>query len=927
MFGDRPNPDATRLARALMSMGGGALAEIQECTALQEKLTEFEVRSSLSVKVRAVSASGGDRAFAVGQGAKWRAIFGGARKTSCRGDDCRWLALARAATRSGRARGLRRQGGEHVERRAPGRNENFAAAAPVGHPGHAGPSAPALRGDRKVVDHWSVISHGKASPAKFIAQADEASLNERKIACLTPGCRPKPGKIWSRGVAVQGSPVNVFSRCARLQRQRYREQEVRAEAVGEKRSGGQLPPASDRRARGRHIAEFQNRKAGAVAVTAQTTCRSPQAKVGAVSLPCLALPGNLLGLPVQVRHKQKSLPLLGIIDTSSMYSVINWQAARELGIASGPADAKLGNAAKAAAWDAEAEWELLKQAIRTVSDRMAAGRDRAGVAPPEVDDKVGLMMRFVQAHAVGLAREAAVGQLAELSGAAAADPTRDHRRDRLFQMLRRLSPGRPTSLPAVRNARGEVVTDPEGDVQAALDSSPDSAPGPDGIPFLSWRLLGPLAVDVLFKVLQRVATDPGSPALDDFLRGSDVSTGFNRSLKVFLPKEFSRIFGFRLNLPKTVIVPLSLQDATLLARFVSERFTAWAGIKVELHAMYLGFVLGPERGDLAITKPLKKFLERVRDWGAAGGGLLLTALAYSVYIIPVIAFLLQLDNLPPAWGQTEAPALRTLVPGLEFWCIPADLRNLRGLGFPKDSPDAARLSLACRFRVARREGLPDGLRVAERSRELRLRMRDAEHLDRIARWSSWFQRSFVFHLEAAAAHLAASGVRPDALEGELARGEPRPYCSSAAAAVRRGLQRAALAALPRGVQSRMERRTRYKLTVRNVSQFPRCRAERCLAVLRELGARVTPRTWAAHYAACPAARRFAQTWLGLHRPGPRQDCTSCFLLLDMPLRRVTAEPGLLVRKALRTAAVCKRARRCPSAFASSLGGILSPSEP
>lgn len=96
------------------------------------------------------------------------------------------------------------------------------------------------------------------------------------------------------------------------------------------------------RARG----EQRLKKAGAVAVAAQAACRGPQANAGAVPLPCLALPGSLLGLPVQVRYKQKTLPLLGVIDTSSMYSVINWQAARDLGIASGPTDAKLGGATK-----------------------------------------------------------------------------------------------------------------------------------------------------------------------------------------------------------------------------------------------------------------------------------------------------------------------------------------------------------------------------------------------------------------------------------------------------------------------------------------------------------------------------------------------------------------------------------------------------
>mmetsp|Transcript_90863 Transcript_90863/g.236724 ORF Transcript_90863/g.236724 Transcript_90863/m.236724 type:complete len:519 (+) Transcript_90863:81-1637(+) len=137
------------------------------------------------------------------------------------------------------------------------------------------------------------------------------------------------------------------------------------------------------RARG----EQRLKKAGAVAVTAQTTCRSPQAKVGAVSLPCLALPGNLLGLPVQVRHKQKSLPLLGIIDTSSMYSVINWQAARELGIASGPADAKLGNAAKVVGLTADgtAEMPIVNVKISMFATPEGLGCKLGGISKEEFE--------------------------------------------------------------------------------------------------------------------------------------------------------------------------------------------------------------------------------------------------------------------------------------------------------------------------------------------------------------------------------------------------------------------------------------------------------------------------------------------------------------------------------------------------------------
>ena len=313
-----------------------------------------------------------------------------------------------------------------------------------------------------------------------------------------------------------------------------------------------------------------------------------------------------------------------------------------------------------------------------------------------------------------------------------------------------------------------------------------------------------------------------------------------------------------------------------------------------------------------------------------------------MYIITVVTFLLQLDNLPPGWEHAEAAALRALAPGPGFWCIPEDLRNLRELGFPRDFPDATRLSLACRFRVAHQEGRPDGLDVAARSRQLREWMRGTEHLGRLARWASWFQRSFVLHLEAAVGHFAASGVHPETIETELARGEPRPYCCRTAAAVRRGFQRAALAALPMNATASMHWRTRHKCEVWNVLEFPRCRTERCLAVLSELGARVSPRTWSAvwrtmwngwvtyrrmqgrcrhvdqcifcntaapdsieHYAACPAVWQFTRTRLGLRRPASRQQCMSCFLLLDMPICRVTAEPDVLVRKAVRTAAVYK----------------------
>lgn len=60
---------------------------------------------------------------------------------------------------------------------------------------------------------------------------------------------------------------------------------------------------------------------------------------GAIHCPGIPLPGSLVGIPVVVRAPtKKSMVMLGIISTGSMFSVMNWKAAEELQIASGPDD-------------------------------------------------------------------------------------------------------------------------------------------------------------------------------------------------------------------------------------------------------------------------------------------------------------------------------------------------------------------------------------------------------------------------------------------------------------------------------------------------------------------------------------------------------------------------------------------------------------
>lgn len=66
--------------------------------------------------------------------------------------------------------------------------------------------------------------------------------------------------------------------------------------------------------------------------------------------PSVELPGGLLGMPVALKSKDgnSAVNVLGIIDTGSMFSVMSWQAAKELGIAHGPEDPVLKGATKVA---------------------------------------------------------------------------------------------------------------------------------------------------------------------------------------------------------------------------------------------------------------------------------------------------------------------------------------------------------------------------------------------------------------------------------------------------------------------------------------------------------------------------------------------------------------------------------------------------
>ena len=105
--------------------------------------------------------------------------------------------------------------------------------------------------------------------------------------------------------------------------------------------------------------------------------------------------------------------------------------------------------------------------------------------------------------------------------------------------------------------------------------------------------------------------------------------------------EYGVISGLRLNHGKCVWIPLALKSEEESRQELVDFAPSWSCFAIEGHATYLGFAVGPTRGQHSWDKALQKMLDRARVWRAIGGGMLISINAYRMYIFPLACFLLQ----------------------------------------------------------------------------------------------------------------------------------------------------------------------------------------------------------------------------------------------------------------------------------------------
>ena len=325
------------------------------------------------------------------------------------------------------------------------------------------------------------------------------------------------------------------------------------------------------------------------------------------------------------------------------------------------------------------------------------------------------------------------------------------------------------------------------------------------------------------------------------------------SLSGSLPKlqgifaEFAAASHLQLNMEKTVVIPLGDRRPEEVAIALATQHHSWAVMKFASSGKYLGFWIGPEKGDKSWQAPVRKFLDRVRAWNWSILGLHGAALVYNCMILPVLLFIAQLEQ-PPAFAlDAEVWALRRIAPGPYRWALPEDLWRLRtAFGFSFRFRRLEWAAMAAKARVFACEAhLSGGLRLGIRSRCLLEAQQSSEQVVREARLKPWITAAGCSILCAVVESLQQQGIGPNHAIRDLSRREPRPWPRHTERAVRKGLQSWIYQKLEEPPPGWPERRMRHKFERWRLNLFPRRSVPRVLDALRRLAHLVPPRVAAA----------------------------------------------------------------------------------
>ena len=165
--------------------------------------------------------------------------------------------------------------------------------------------------------------------------------------------------------------------------------------------------------------------------------------------------------------------------------------------------------------------------------------------------------------------------------------------------------------------------------------------------------------------LVRAFADDTAMVIPDFFNSGP------RVISIF--HNYETFSGLKLNLAKTIVIPLWKFDVASLKQHVTIRMPDWAPADFRDSGKYLGFWIGPGKSLKSWEAPIKKYISRASVWVNPKLGFLQNCCIYRTFVFSVLSFIWQLEEVPSKLLQEETRILRTFTPGPGNWVSKRDL--------------------------------------------------------------------------------------------------------------------------------------------------------------------------------------------------------------------------------------------------------------
>ena len=292
-------------------------------------------------------------------------------------------------------------------------------------------------------------------------------------------------------------------------------------------------------------------------------------------------------------------------------------------------------------------------------------------------------------------------------------------------------------------------------------------------------LLFAAAVDVLLRILQKRVASGIFRAFADDIGGVLENWDRDQPILEQVFREFAGMSGLELNIKKTVIVPLWEEGDSDIRHSLEGRNSGWGNVNVKHSGTYLGFAVGPGRGETAWEKPVRKFQKRCISWGNLGLGLSFGTLAYNTFAASTLAFIAQLHKPNAAVIKAESKGIPKFMPGPYQWCMAEDafyLKESWGQSFSFKCMEHTAMAAKTRVKRMHDESHRSGNNLNPSSiRQMADFIRGSKSYERFPgrrlAWRDWYESCYARTLQDNEDCLRSQGFQVEEALSEIAGGD------------------------------------------------------------------------------------------------------------------------------------------------------------